>query len=184
MKYDFSIVISQNIREKIALVENYFDKKRTSTIISKIVNLMYPYLNYYNNIAQEGIPVYEKINWNKKIHIRLEYKVYLALKKIYDDTNGYSIGYILRRILDFFVENIVKYKNIESFISWLVILCKKSTKIIKKAPYDVWSFMKKNNLISLGRLRIDDKKREFPLNRQYMSIKYNEYLRPIEFSYK
>lgn len=184
MKYDFSIVINQNIRNKISLVEKYFVTKRTSTIISKIVNLMYPYLKHYHNIAQEGIPVYEKINWNKKIHIRLDFKVYLTLKKIYDDTNGYSIGYVLRRILDFFIENIVKHENIESFLSWLIKLFKKSGTILKKAPFDVWDFMKKNNLKSLGRLRIDERKREFSLNRQYMSIKYNEYLRPIEFSYK
>lgn len=81
MKYDFSLVINNEIREKILYVGKYFISQRISTIISRIIDNMHPYLKYYHRVNNETLPVYEKINWNKKIHIRIDYKTYLLLKK-------------------------------------------------------------------------------------------------------
>ncbi|HOF00652.1 MAG TPA: hypothetical protein PK385_01645 [Spirochaetota bacterium] len=181
MKYDFSIVIGKNIKEKAELCQKYFNSKRTSTIIARILNLMYPYLKNYYSMIKDAIPVYEKISWDKKIHICIDYKVYLLLKKIYDDSNGYSMAYIIRRIIDYFVENIDKYKDITSFISYLDTKRKSKAHKTKLKQCDVWEIMKTNGLKKMGRLIFNNEKREFPLNRPYIAVKYNEFFRPIEF---
>jgi len=183
MKYDFSIVIGKNIREKVELCKKHFNSKKTSTTIAKILNLMYPYLkNYYSKI-RDGIPVYENISWDKKIHICIDYKVYLLLKKIYDDSNAYSMAYVIRRIIDYFVENIEKYEDITHFISNLSKMYEAKPHKAKIKQYDVWKIMETNGLKKMGRLIFDNEKREFPLNRPYVAAKYNEFFRPIEFSY-
>lgn len=183
MKYDFSIVIGKDIREKAELCKKCFNSKRTSTIIAKILNLMYPFLKNYYSMIKDAIPVYEKISWDKKIHICIDYKVYLLLKKIYDDSNGYSMAYVIRRIIDYFVENIDKYKDINSFIMYLNNQSKKKAHNKRIKSYDVWKIMKLNGLKKMGRLIFDNEKREFPLNRPYVAVNYNEFFRPIEFSY-
>lgn len=183
MKYDFSIVINKEIRENILKVSGYFKKKRLSSIISKILNIMYPYLKHYHTTTNEFIPIYEKIDWNEKIHICIDYKIYLIIKKICNDTNGYSMAYIIRRILEYFTENIEKYNNLEGFISDMVISSKKEKNKYVKKQFDVWGFMERNKMKKFGRLIRDGEKREFPLTRPFLSIKYNEYLRPIEFNY-
>lgn len=183
MKYDFSMVINNEIKENILDVGKYFKSQRLSTIISRIIDNMYPYLKYYNEVKKENIPVYEKINWDKKIHIRIDYKTYLLLKRIYDDTNGYSIAFVIRRIIDYFIQNIKNFKSLKEFMLKINELCKKKSTKIKKNQYDVWEFMKSQGICKLGRLIRDDKKREFPLNKPYLTVKYNEFYRPIEFSY-
>ncbi|HOF00003.1 MAG TPA: hypothetical protein PK385_03100 [Spirochaetota bacterium] len=183
MKYDLSIVINEQIQENILNVAKNFKKKRISTIISRILTIMYPYLKYYHTVTKEFIPVYERIDWNKKIHICIDYKIYLALKKIYEDTNGYSMAYIIRRISEYFTENIEKYDDLDSFISNMIILIKKEKNKFTKNQFDVWKFMEKRKIKKLGRIINDGEKREFSIKRPFLSIKYNEYLRPIEFSY-
>lgn len=183
MKYDFSIVINKEIRENILKATKYFNKKRISTIISKILTIMYPYLKNYHTIKEEYIPIYERINWNEKIHICIEYKIYLFIKKIYGDVNGYSMAYIIRRILEYFTENIQKYDNLVAFISDMIISTKREKNKFNKNQFDVWGFMDRNKMKRYGRLINDGEKREFPLKRPYLSIKYNEFLRPIEFNY-
>ncbi|MBP7553042.1 MAG: hypothetical protein KA885_06415 [Spirochaetes bacterium] len=183
MKYDFSLVINNEIREKILYVGKYFISQRISTIISRIIDNMHPYLKYYHRVNNETLPVYEKINWNKKIHIRIDYKTYLLLKKIYEDTNGYSIAFVIRRIIDYFIQNIEKFKSLGEFVLKINKLYKTKPHRIKKRQYDVWNIMKSQGISRFGRLIGDNKKREFPLNKHYLTIKYNEFYRPIEFSY-
>ena len=181
MKYDFSLTINSDIRDSIHNVQKFFDTNRTSTTITKIINLMYPYIKRYLLVTEEYIPVYENISWDQKIHICIDYKVYLLLKKIYDDSNGYSMAYIIRRIIDYFVENIDKYKDITSFISYLDTKRKSKAHKTKLKQCDVWEIMKTNGLKKMGRLIFNNEKREFPLNRPYIAVKYNEFFRPIEF---
>ena len=183
MKYDLSIVINQEIKLKIEKYGKYFNSKRVSTILSKILSVLYPYLNYYHSISKDYIPKYEKINWDKKIHVCIDYKIYLILKKIYEDTNGYSMAYIIRRMIDFFDENIEKYDNIEYFESWINDFCQIRKNNLKKRQFDVWKYMKDNDLNKFGRLIFCGERREFPLDYEYLSIKYNKYFRPIGFYY-
>ena len=186
MKYDFSIVINDGINNALTQLEEFFNKKRTSTIISKILNIMYPFLKNAYNFTKEEIPRYEKLSWNKKIHITIDYKIYLLLKKIYEDTNGYSMAFIIRRTLDFFIKNIKKHKSIDNFVFWLKKLIAKNgyIKKIEKKPFDVWKFMEDNQIKRLGRLIWDNEKREFPIKKQFFNVKYNEYFRPIGLSYQ
>lgn len=101
MKYDLSIVINKHIEDNLSISRKYFNNaKRISTVISKILNLSYPLLKHYHFISKENLPKYERINWSKKIHLIIDYKVYLILKKICEDTNGYSIAFVVRRIID------------------------------------------------------------------------------------
>ncbi len=183
MKYDFSLTINNDIRDSIHNVQKFFDTNRTSTTITKIINLMYPYIKRYLLVTEEYIPIYENISWDQKIHICIDYKVYLLLKKIHDDTNSYSIAFIIRRILDFFIDNISKHQNIESFLSYLVILCKKNETSIKKEQFDVWEFMRIHGLKKMGRLILDKEKREFPLDSPHLSITHNKYYRSIGISF-
>lgn len=185
MKYDFSLVINDEIKNALTAFEVFFNQKRTSAIISKILNIMYPYLKNSCNFTKEEIPRYEKLNWNKKIHITIDYKFYLLIKKIYEDTNGYSMAFIIRRTLDFFIKNIKKHRSIENFIFWLKKLCNNmNIKKIKKKPLDVWKIMEENRLKRLGRLIWDNEKREFPIEKKFVTIKYNEFFRPIGLSYQ
>ncbi len=183
MKYDFSLVINNEIREKISDVGKYFNSKRISTIISKIIDNMYPYLKYYHKINKENVPIYEKLNWDKKIHIRIDYKSYLLLKKIYDDTNGDSMSFVIRIVIDYFVQNIEKFENLREFISKMNSLYKTNPRRIKKRQYNVWNFMESQGICKFGSLIRDDKKREFSLDAPYLTIKYNEFYRPIEYLY-
>lgn len=185
MKYDFSIVINDDVSNALTALEEHFNKKRTSTIIAKILNIMYPFLKNAYNFIKEEIPRYEKLNWNKKIHITIDYKIYLLLKKIYEDTNGYSMAFIIRRTLDFFIKNIKKHKSIDNFVFWLKKLSEKGNiKKIEKKPFDVWKFMEDNQIKKLGRLIWDNEKREFPIKKEFLTVKYNEFFRPIGLSYQ
>lgn len=183
MTYDFSLAINDDIRNSICDVQKYFNTKRTPAIISKIINLMYPYIKRYFQITEEYIPIYENISWNQKIHVCIDYKAYLLLKKIHDDTNSYSIAFIIRRIIEFFLANIFKHNNLEAFLSYLVILCKQNEKSIQKKQFNAWEFMRIHGLKKMGRLILDKEKREFPLDSPYLSIIYNKYYRPIELSF-
>ena len=183
MKYDFSIVINKKIREDINSVQKYFKKKKISSMISEILNIMYPYLKKYHELVVDGLPIYENISWDKKIHICIDYKVYLIIKKIYDDSNGYSMAYVIRRIIGYFVENITKFDNIGDFMFWIKKNCNKKHKIIRKKQYNVWKIMRDRGLKKMGCLLWDGKKREFSLTQPYLSVKHNKYLRNIQFSY-
>jgi len=177
MKYDLSIVINKNIEDILSISKKYFNNtKRLSTVISKILNLSYPLLKKYHFFCKEDLPKYERINWTRKIHLNIDYKVYLILKKIYEDTNGYSMAYIVRRLIEFFVNRSRNFENINEYTLWLIKYCKNRVKRKIKNPLDVWSGTKK-----LGSMRFDGKKREFPIMKPYITIKYNEYYRPIEF---
>ena len=184
MKYDFSIVINNQIQKELSCAEKIFNTKRISTIISKVLNGMYPYIKSLHNFAKEEIPRYEKFHWDKKIHIRIDYKIYLLVKKIYEDTNGYSMAFIIRRILEYFIENSGKFNNVNEFDLWVSEFNKEYEKKIVKKPYDVWAIMENNGLRKMGCLLWDNEKREFPLNELLLSIKYNKFLRPIELKFK
>lgn len=183
MKYDFSMVINKEMKNEIAQIGKYFNKKKVSTIISKVLQYLYPYIKYYHSLSNDFIPIYEKIQWNEKIHIRIDYKSYLILRKIRDDTNGYSIAYIIRKLIEFFIHKIKSFENLNSFLVWLNSFCARKSDKIKKKQYDVWKVMEKNHTNKLGRLTMDGKKREFPLKTPYISITYNEFYRPILFKY-
>lgn len=183
MKYDFSMVINKEIKNEISIIGKYYNKIKISTIISKILQSLYPYIKYYHTYSNDFIPIYEKIQWNEKIHVSIDYKSYLLLKKIRDDTNGYSIAYIIRRLIEFFINRIKSFENLNSFLVWLNSFCIRKSDKIKKKQYDVWKFMEINHMNKLGRLTIDGEKREFPLKTPYMSITYNEFHRPILFKY-
>jgi len=183
MKYDFSLAINDDIRNSICDVQKYFNTKRTSSIVTKIINLMYPYIKQHFLITEDYIPVYENISWDQKIHICIDYKTYLLLKKIHESTNSYSIAFIIRRIIDFFIENIFKHENLEAFLSYLVVLCKRDGNFILKKQFNVWEFMRVNGLKKMGRLILDKENREFPLDSPYLSILYNKYYRAIKLSF-
>ncbi|HNZ26698.1 MAG TPA: hypothetical protein PLG34_08740 [Spirochaetota bacterium] len=183
MKYDFSMVINKQMKSDIIQIGEYFNKKRVSSIISKVLQYLYPYIKNYHSFSSDYIPVYEKIQWNEKIHVKIDYKLYLLFKKIRDDTNGYSIAYIIRRMIEFFMHKIQSFENLDSFLVWLNSLNVKKNIEIKKKQYDVWKIMEEKQINKLGRLIMDGKKREFPLNAPYLSIVYNQFYRPILFKY-
>lgn len=183
MKYDFSMVINKDIKSEIAQIGKYFNKKRISTIISRVLHYLYPYIKYSHSFSNDFIPIYEKFQWNEKIHVIIDYKTYLLLKKIRDDTNGYSIAYIVRRLIKFFIHKIQSFENLDSFLVWLNSLYIRKNNEIKKKQYDVWKIMEEKQINKLGRLIMDNKKREFPLKNPYLTITYNKFYRPILFKY-
>jgi hypothetical protein len=86
-------------------------------------------------------------------------------------------------MIEFFMHKIQSFENLDSFLVWLNSLNVKKNIEIKKKQYDVWKIMEEKQINKLGRLIMDGKKREFPLNAPYLSIVYNQFYRPILFKY-
>ena len=101
-KHDFSLLINDyqvNMLNKIMKLKG---EQSEGKMIAYLVEKMMPYikLKHFKRIIQKN--KYKRINWVKKVHVILQKRDYGFLKIVHKNLDTYSIGQIIRELLDLF----------------------------------------------------------------------------------
>ena len=99
-KHDFSMVLNNKHIRILKRLEKSTKKKNTGGVIAYLVILMQPYFNKRLRSLKSSRSTCTKVNWSKKIHVRMDREHYHLLKLLHKNLDTYSIAAIVREMLD------------------------------------------------------------------------------------
>lgn len=131
----FHFVINSEMQEKIVNYSKLLGKS-TSKTIEEIIEKSIAIIRSRHYFDMEEKNEYPKVNWSKRIVVKIKDSDYRELKLIHANLNVFSIAKIVRYMIDsfFLIMKIQGEKNIDKYFSELLVKIKKKVKnkIIQK----------------------------------------------------
>ena len=112
--HDFHFIMDQVMLDKLRTLAILRDSPGLSGMIVRILQMLYPRLEKEHFSGRQRESQYQFVNVNKdlqrcNIHVYLPRSLYRRLKLMHQDLDFYSIGQLIRWMLNLFLEMVNKY---------------------------------------------------------------------------
>lgn len=115
---DFSMVIDEGLFKALLKTETLLStcipeefkscraasskKCRAARVMVFILEKLSPFIENFH-FTSEAEPGYEHLNWTRKLHLFMGFRLYRQLKMIHHDNNSYSMAVLIRIFVRFFL---------------------------------------------------------------------------------
>ena len=108
-KADFSLLVSSEQYHLLLFGMDINNQKSPGKMISYIIQKMMPVIKLRHMKQIVGKNNYEKINWSYKLHTGITKVDYNFLKLVHKNLDTYSIGQIIRSMMDLFFYFFIRF---------------------------------------------------------------------------